>query len=329
MGLGHIYRMLNLADQFKKKGHDVLFFMMAWKTGINKIKEAGWNVIQIPTDSFETVKIYDALLKEQTFDCIVTDALNVSENCMIFFKKRTNILLSLDNTGEGRFISDILLNILYKQDPKLNKPKIEINTFDYLILNEKFRKINKRKTNINKKVKNILITQGGADTYGITPRIIDLLKTMSGDEEYSVLNGASFKHHRNLELSIKKSKLNIVNINNIKNPENLFYNIDIAISGAGMTLFELLCIGVPCITITQEYKELETINYLDKLGLLENVGLYKNIHNTKLSESLNYVINNHKKRVEMSKKGKDAIDGFGSERIVFLIEKELRKIKKA
>ena len=320
MGMGHVYRMLNLASALKKRGHDILFLMPSWAEGITKIKEEGWKIKEISVDLFEQEHVYKRLLGDRFFNCIITDALNVSENIMKLFGEKAKLLLSLDNIGDGRFYSDILINILYRTEPRLMKPKIEINSYDYLILNENFKKFNLKEKIVNNEVNKILITQGGSDTYGVVPKIMDELNKLPMDLECDVLVGSAFKHHEELFSSIRNSDLKINIMENIKETWELFYNEDMAISGGGMTLFELLCVDVPCIVLTQEYKELETINYLNELKLIDMLGLYEKLHSGDILNATIGLINNYNRRLEMREMGKRVIDGGGCERTIDLIE---------
>lgn len=320
IGMGHVYRMSNLASLLKKRGYNILFLMPSWAEGIKKIREEGWKIKEISVDLFEQEHVYKRLLGAQFFDCIIADALNVSKNIMKLFGEKGKLLLSLDNIGVGRFFSDILINILYRTEPRLMKPKIEINSFDYLILNENFKKYNLKEKSINKEVKKILITQGGSDTYGVVPKIMDELNKLPMELECDVLVGPAFKHHKELISSIRNSDLKINIVENIRKTWELFYNVDMAISGGGMTLFELLCVGVPCIVLTQEYKELETINYLNELKLIDLLGLHEKLHEGDILNASIGLINNCNRRLEMSEKGKKVIDGGGCERTADLIE---------
>lgn len=319
MGMGHIYRMLNLASLLKWGGHNISFLMPSWAEGVKKITEYKWRMIQIPLDLFEREQTYKRLLDDCVFDCIIVDALDVSKNIMKLFKEKAKLLFSLDNIGDGRVYSDILINILRRCEPHLEKPKIEINSLDYLILNENFKKFNLKGKVINREVRKILITQGGSDTHGIVPKIMDELNKLPMELECDVLVGSAFKHHKELNSSIRNSDLKINIVENMRKTWELFYNVDMAISGGGMTLFELLCVGVPCIALTQEYKEMEIINYLNKLKLIDMLGLYEKLHNRDILNATVGLINNYNTRIEMSEKGKKVIDGGGCERTADLI----------
>jgi spore coat polysaccharide biosynthesis predicted glycosyltransferase SpsG len=329
MGMGHVYRMLNLSHCLKKKGHTVIFLSPSFKEGISEIKKNKEKIVFIPKNSFEKVSVYNSLIKNGHFDCIIADALDIAKPIMKLFKRKSAILLSFDNIGEGRFFSDILINVLYRKSPKLKKPKIEINSFDYLILNDNFKKFHLKEKIIKKEIKNVLITQGGSDTYGIIPKItIELNKIADNKTEYYILIGPAFRHFKELTVAIKNSDLNIKIVKNIKKTWELFYKMDMAISGGGMTLFELLCVGIPSIALTQEYKEIETIGYLEKNKLVESLGLYEKIKKDDIFKKVNKFISDYNKRMKVSKVGKEIIDGGGGERICDLLENYLNKINK-
>lgn len=318
--------MLNLADSLEEKNNEVYFLLPAWKEGINKIKENKKKIIKIPVASFEKESVYSLLLKDRNFDCIIVDALRVSKKIMRLFKGKSKILLSLDNTGQGRFFSDILINILYRKNPKLKKPKIEINSFRYLILNKNFQRVNLKKKSVSKKIKKILITQGGSDTYGTVPKIINKLNGLLANFESYILLGSAFKHNRELKFSIKNNDLKVKVLKDIKNPWELFQQMDMAISGGGMTLLELLSCGIPCLALTQERKEMETINYLKNLGLIEKIGFYGKNSESDILKKTQVLINNYEKRIKLNKNSKKMIDGKGCERIINLIEKYFNKL---
>lgn len=327
MGMGHIYRMLNLATLLREKGHNILFLVPSWKEGIKEISKQGEKIIKIPINDFKRESPHKSLLEDHSFDCIIVDALNVAKPIMKLFRNKAKILLSLDNTGNGRIFSDILINVLYRKKPTLLKPKIEVNDFNYLILNRNFKKFNAKKKIIKKKIEKVLITQGGSDTYGITPKIIAELNKFSDRKiKYYVMVGPAFKHFKKLKSTVKRSNLNIRILKNVTKTWELFYKMDIAVSGAGMTLFELMCLGVPCLVLTQEYKEMETIDYLKGRGFIESLGLYEKTKKDDILNKAEDLINNYDRRIEMNRNSKKAIDGKGGGRIIKLIEDRFNKI---
>lgn len=328
MGMGHVYRMSTLGSFLKKREHDILFFIPDWEEGVTKIFQEGWSQISIPINQFENEIHYKKKLHNLRFDCIIVDALNVSEPIMNIFREKTNLLISFDNIGHGRFLTDILINVLYKRPPPLPAPKFEINSYSHIIISNEFGEIHQKEKLIQKTIQKILITQGGSDTYGVVPQLIDVINTTNNAIEYFIFIGPGFKHYEELELSVKKSALKIHIIKNLTDPWNLFFDMDLAISAGGMTLFELLCLGIPTITTTQEIKELETINDLTKNNLIINLGYFDETKKEQISSLISDLNRDYGKRLMLSTNSKKYMDGKGCERIADLIEKYDLKVNK-
>lgn len=321
VGMGHIYRMMNLADVLHTHGHRVVFLIPSIGEGIIKVQKRGYETIQIPTSSFERPDEYEKNIP-QLYDCIIVDALNVSEKIMLEFRNKSKFLISFDNTGNGRILADVLINILYRREPYLHTPQQEYHNYDYLLLHSKFAEYNQKPKFVNREVKNILIAQGGADTYGLIPQILDNLKVPT-KYNFHILIGPAFQHNSALQEVISRKKITVVILTDITEPWKEYYPMDLAITGGGMTLFELLCIGVPCIALTGEPKEIETINALESEGMLCNFGFYRSDRAIRINDYIEKISSEYNYRKELTERGRELIDGNGCERIVRIIEKAI------
>jgi len=324
MGMGHVYRMSNIAKALTRLGYTLSFLMPDWGDGVKKISEQGFNTLRIPVESFEDEREYLRVLGDTVYDCIIVDALNVSENIMKAFREKTHLLVSIDHMGEGRLLSDILVNILYQHPRKLKKPKIELNSLNYMLLNENFKRYNTKKKAVTKEVKKIMITQGGSDTYGVVPKIIQDMDSLPPEIECFALTGPAFKHQKELDQAVKNSGINITVLKDVKEPWKIYSEMDLAITGGGMTLFELLCVGTPCIALTQELREMETINLLKEKNVITVLGMYDALSRGDISAAIKKLINDFKLRNKMSNLGKKSVDGKGIDRITKIITEHLR-----
>ena len=165
-------------------------------------------------------------------------------------------------------------------------------------------------------MENILITQGGSDTYGFTPKIIKALSFIPTDISVNVILGSNFSHDIELENVLSKSprKFNIIKGKN--NLSDLMLETDLAISAGGNTLFELACLGVPTIVVCGETFEVDTANRLGEKGFGINLGFGKDINENDIYKAANELICNTNLRLKMSIKGKELIDGSGIKRMV-------------
>ena len=90
-----------------------------------------------------------------------------------------------------------------------------------------------------------------------------------------------------------------------------------------MTLFELAAVGVPCIVLTQEYKEAETANRVEGYGFIRNLGLSEDVSVEDVYQTVNELIGDYPLRKKMSKMSRKIIDGLGAERVVDIVLNEL------
>lgn len=325
VGMGHVYRMLNLAGSLQKKNHAVTFLIPSDKEAVVKVQQYGYPLIQFPVSFFENEKEYEKKICNE-YSCIIVDALAVSEKIIRLLKNKSRFLLSFDNLGEGRYHTDLLINILYKKESPLQKPQKELNNFEYLLLNPNYSKYNTKPKKIPRYIKKILISQGGADTHGIIPQLLYGLDDSTQYIFYIVL-GPAFQHHSALHDVLRGKKLNYVILEDTTEPWDVFCQMDLAITGGGMTLFELLCLGVPCITLTGERKELETIDAITSMGLVCNFGFYNPKRKNQINEYIQKIANNHEYRKSLSEQSRKIIDGRGCERVVQIIETAIDEIE--
>jgi len=114
-------------------------------------------------------------------------------------------------------------------------------------------------------------------------------------------------------------------VRNIKNMIPFMISADIAICNAGMTLFELACLGTPTIIICGEMFEEETSAYMENYGFGINLGFGKGLKEHTIFQSVQNFIIDHKCREIMSKRGKEIIDGAGSDRIIEILIQSIEK----
>ena len=241
---------------------------------------------------------------------------------MALFRDHSKYLVSIDDVGDGRLLADLAINVLY-QAPAKDNNLLELKGLKYLILREECGAPSRPEMTIKPVVRRILVTQGGSDTYGVTVKIAKALDVVDDSIEIILLLGSAFKHEKELQTVMQYSRKHFIMEKDVQDVISLFSRCDLAITGAGMTLFELSAIGVPCIVLTQEYREIETANRVEGYGFITNLGLSEDVSEEDIYCSVNELIGNFPLRSEMSKRSRGTVDGLGAERVVDIILKEL------
>ena len=253
IGMGHIYRSLNLVNTLNKEKYEIIFLTN------NKFSK---NIISKKNNCKYYRKLNSkymtTFLKSFSPDVVILDKLSETKSNIQFLQTFCPII-AIDYTGKNKNQINYGINILYQ---KTGMKKNSISNFNYAILNNDFLK--KKKSGINKKVKSIIVLQGGSDTYCFTPKIIDSFNKVDVNFEITVVLGGSFNCWKKLNTSIKNSNQKIKILNNVSTLAPIFKKFDLAVTAGGMTLLELACVGLPCLIICGEKFEEETANLLEK-----------------------------------------------------------------
>lgn len=243
-GLGHVYRALELADEFFVKP-DIYFDVN--QTDISVFGDTKHNLIPVNGifDFFEKCKI-------NNYSLIVNDILSTTIDYMIGLRSvaPNAKIVNFEDNGEGVVAADLVINALLDN----SKYKNVKCGYQYYIAPKKFLYHNPIK--ISDHVKNVIVTFGGADPNNYTDRVI---KIISSDEyknfNFTVVLG---REKDNVEELMKYNKFkNIKVYHDVKNMPALMCSCDIAITSRGRTGYELAILGIPTISIAQNTREEE------------------------------------------------------------------------
>lgn len=253
-GLGHIYRVLQLADEFFTKP-DIYFD--STQTKAEFFGQTTYDVT--PVDG---VSGLINALKEKGCDILINDILSTDAEYMIKLKNalpRMKIV-NFEDEGSGAEYADIVFNALYDESSSAN---VRAGA-DYYIVPKLFLLCDPIK--IHEQVKNVLITFGGADPMNYTDIVLDIAKKEKyKDIHFTFVIG---KAKKNFESLLSSNGGNIEMLYDISNMPEVMSRCDIALSARGRTGYELAVLGVPTISLAQNDRE-ERHNFMsDKNGYL-------------------------------------------------------------
>jgi spore coat polysaccharide biosynthesis predicted glycosyltransferase SpsG len=140
---------------------------------------------------------------------------------------------------------------------------------NYLILNPEIDQYKRLRSSIN----NAIVTMGGSDTYGVTIRVVEILKKMG--RKGTVILGPGFEHHDALRSVMTQD---FVIKTDVPSLVEEFQYYDLAITAGGITPFEANASGLPCIIIASEWFEIPTGVFLQQLGCSVFAGHYSEIN---------------------------------------------------
>ncbi len=241
-GLGHIYRCLELADEFYIKP-DIYYDVN--QTDRMLFGESTHNFIGI-----NGIGELFNILKNEKYDLFINDILNTTADYMLALKNSNpaKIIVNFEDDGEGVLYSDLVINALY-ENPTIPQMKAGDK---YYICPKTFLFYEPIK--IKEKIENIFISFGGADPQNYTDRLIKIIKK----EKYSSYNFTVVigRAKQNIEqLLAENNSPNINVLYDIRNMPEIMSNCDIAITSRGRTGYELAILGIPTIAMAQNPRE--------------------------------------------------------------------------
>lgn len=270
LGMGHVFRTLNLAREIRRESPEAEFsFALPEGSPARPILEKA------------IAARFSVRPEILASDVLIVDELSQSPVWLETLKKSTGHLVLFDDTGAGHWHSHLAVNGLYEcLTPRTAESQTEsLAGPDYLVLNPRVRALRRQRAETPAHPeRRIFLSQGGADTYGVVPQIVSALAAWFGADKRRELHihvGPAFSHRAELETALAnfpgKAKVQA----EISDLLGLAAQMDTAICAGGMMAFELVAMGLPVIGVTQEKKEIESLNYLGNAGAILNLGEFK------------------------------------------------------
>jgi spore coat polysaccharide biosynthesis predicted glycosyltransferase SpsG len=299
-----------------------------FKRGFDLLKSAGMNVLDIPDSELEWDSIAEAsVMLSQNVKLVIVDRLSTSDVWMRKLRSGKARVISFDDTGDGAIYSDVLINgilhdFIEREDRYVG--------YEYLYLNQLSIAGNRI---IRTKITSIVVTFGGYDSRDLTGFFLDSLSSSARILGSSVSIELLVSNESDQVMVSWRNKIDqflasdMCNVDLFVRPNDFYErlsNADLAVVSGGLTVFQALAMGVPVIGLPQYEHKNKTLQYLSQkcsltLGsdsmILDSCLFFNRFINLFESSSL---------RLKQSEKGQKLIDGFGNNRVIEIISKEIR-----
>lgn len=326
VGMGHFNRCSALAHEFAVNSHNV--FLVTSETSIIPvwIQQVYKNTLRVSKewDIDSERPVIEELLRNNRIDIVIIDTYRATKTYYEFILDYANFLVVFDDMGSIDVPAKILINgnIYAPQMPysQCDKDTLLLLGSEYLALRPLFKKV--KPIEIRREVKKVLITFGGGDILNSTPVIINTLMHSLGmvkNMEYYVLVGPGFKNIDQIE-DVCKGFNNIKLIFNPENVVDIMKEMDLAISAAGSTVYELACLGIPNIIFTVVDNQELIAKTMCNEGICLDAGDFNLFSKEKFLGLMSQVSNYYLRR-RMQEKALNTFDALGAERCVDRIVK--------
>lgn len=241
-GMGHIYRALELADEFYSKP-DIYYDVN--QTDVRNFGKTTHTLI--PVDGIGELL---EELKKKSYRLFINDILSTSVDYMIALKKALpeTKIVNFEDDGEGAYKADLVVNALL---PASNMPNVKAGEA-YYISSKLFMFY--EPIHIREKVQRIFISFGGADPRNYSDRLLIMAaQEKYRDMEFCVVLGRAKENVE--ELMTYNQYENIQVYYDVSNMPELMASCDVGITSRGRTGYELAMLGIPTIAMAQNERE--------------------------------------------------------------------------
>lgn len=288
MGMGHVQQSMTLAKQLQ--GNAAIFFITkSNEMVLAAIRESGFQVTGLQDD----MQIFE-YLKKLNPEIIIFDKIDVDEK--LAKKIRTELasrLVIFTNLTDANQYAHIA--VLQRAEDLHVDPISRFENLSYInqstktrcffgpkywILRREFFEYKKLQKTTPEIIDHILLTFGGSDPTNLTCQVLEKLLEIDSTYHIDVVLGQQFCFHNEVADLLRRHGENGINVSlhsNVKNMAELMFNADLAITAAGMSMFEALCVGTSVIVIPQDQLQRDTYQgvvrmlEIDELGNLEKM----------------------------------------------------------
>ena len=241
-GIGHIYRALEIADEFFVKP-DIFYDK----------NQTDPKVFGHTAHTLKAVdgiaELFDICRREQ-YTIFINDILTTSIDYMIGLRSvlPKAKLINFEDDGEGIQKADLVINALYEDD---EFPQIHAGE-EYYICGKTFMFYEPIK--IKDQVERVFISFGGADPQNYTDRLLNIVTKPEYKDMHFVVALGRAKH--NVEELLEFNRYDNLDVYyDVANMPELMSSCDVAVTSKGRTSFELALLGVPSIAMAQNHRE--------------------------------------------------------------------------
>jgi len=327
-GYGNFNRCLIIAESLKKKFIETIFLIdnnIHVITELKKRKYTYFIIPQIIKKSNENIIITKFMISKN-ISTIILDMRQYGEFLSKQLKKNNQKIILFDDIWSKKIYADLFFNSTnIKTLENYNRINSSTKVFlglKYWPMDKSFLKYRKKLIDIKKKkFLKLVITMGGSDYDNLTYDILKIVRDIDRIH-ISVILGPMYTKHSKLKTLIQTRK----NINLIKSPKSFLNELskaDIALTNGGNTLFELIALRIPTISVPSFKHEIAYAKKFSEQQCIINLG-FKQKNKKKIHSILNQVICDVKLRKNLFYSTNKIIDGNGVIRISNNISKFLQ-----
>jgi len=325
IGTGHLMRCLALAQAWKAQGGQAMFITSCESGGLwRRLSDEGFQIIMVERSYPDPAdwEITSRALAAHSDAWVVLDGYHFHPAYQRQIKEAGHQLLVIDDTAHlDYYYADVVLNqninaewLHYSCDPYT---RLLLGT-RYVLLRLEFLAWQGWQREIPPVARKVLVTLGGGAPDNQTLKVIQALQQVDGDGlEAVVIVGVSNPHfQQELQSAIHDSRFLIRLVRNAIDMPELIAWADVAVSAGGSTCWELAFMGLPAVVVVLAENQEGIAAGLGKAGVVLNLSWHTEVSIAQVANTLVGLLEDCDLRRQMSRQGRELVDGLGAERVV-------------
>ena len=309
--MGHVVRCLWLARALRDlHSYPISFLMSRDEVGISKVSESGWPVVRVGTEDLDDASIADALIIDLSGGVSTPAIRSLRE------KNRQKLIVLIDTNCSGCSDADLVVG------PMQSLPASSVvmrgeryEGPEYAILDPAFAQA--RRPDSATGSLRVLVTMGGSDPCGLTLQTLRALDAMPEAFETTVALGPAFLHEAQLRQWLPTAKRQY----DLRRENSLLglMTADLAVFSYGTTVYELAAAGLPAVALAISKNHAADAETFSRNRSIVNLGCFSEVSAEQIQHAVRQLLSDPARRLAMSSRGRELVDGKGAERVAGLI----------
>lgn len=334
MGTGHVMRCLALAQAWQALGGSVRFVMAESMPGIDqRLFEEGVEVTKIGFGAAIDANELITVAGEFGASWLVVDGYQFGPAYQRTIKNHGINLLLIDDAGQcSPYCADIILNQNVYADETNYKKRSESTALllgpSYALLRRDFLPWINWCRELPPVAKEVLVTMGGSDPDDMTSQILRALQRLEIPVNLTLLLGHGNPRESSVRRVAKQFPGHVSVLNQVRYMPELLSRMDLAISAAGTTCYELAFMRVPMILfVIAQNQAPALVAFANSRGAI-GADWQANSNNLQFLQLLRDAIEDRELRASLVNNARGLIDGLGASRVCqSLLQMQSKKVE--
>jgi len=338
IGFGHLSRCINLAEELRSRGCEILFvtcdddsksykalenrlFQTVLLPALETVEKSsdelpGRSTRSEVDDANETIQALEGF--KPTW--LVIDSYELGKTFETKLRPHTEKIAVIDDLPTREHECNLFIDQNYT-DRTVESIGARLNRCDqiligprFALLDTKIREARKALSDKGAKNKRIFVFCGGADPKNLTQKVVDALR---GDEFSSIVIDVVIGAQNKL-FEVDTAATDLANFNFQPASDdylNMLQRADLAIGAGGTSTWERMCLGVPSIVVSIASNQEPACNKLGAENLISYLGDEHQVSPEKIAEAVRGLVNSRTELESRSERARLLVDGRGSKRV--------------